>query len=495
MSAVDQLPLPEIYYQPSSKDYWREDACGRWIRIDKESAKQLLIACGVSNEPLRGMQSAAVEAILRIQAEKNLDYAGPLAGYDAGFYQMNRSNVLVTESPHMLLPVEGEWPTIRSLLEGLLKDPVHDQRPYLFGWLKIALQSFYAHKWSPGQVLALAGPAGSGKSLLQRLITEMFGGRAANPYQYMTGETSFNADLFRCEHLAIEDDNESTDYKSRRHFAGNIKKIAVNRDQPCHGKYKEALTLYPCWRMTISVNDDPLRLLVLPPIDSDVADKITLFKVAKHQMPMPTETPEQIEAFWAKLIEELPAFIHFILNWEIPNNLRSARCGITHYHHPEILRVLDDFSPEARLLSLIDIACFTEARPLDVTATELERKLTHEHSSVRREASQLLSYSSACGLHLTRLTTTRPERVSKRTIHGKTRYRIQPPFPDDQGSCDSNGWRGLEGLSSSSELNLISGTGLSCGIPAIPCNPSHPTQSPDACAEIPPVPVLSDEKS
>ena len=37
----------------------------------------------------------------------------------------------------------------------------------------------------------------------------MFGGRAARPYQFMSGLTSFNSDLFEAEHLMIEDEQAS----------------------------------------------------------------------------------------------------------------------------------------------------------------------------------------------------------------------------------------------------------------------------------------------
>ncbi len=40
-------------------------------------------------------------------------------------------------------------------------------------------------------------------------------------------------------------------------------------------------------------------------------------------MPMRTETNEEREAFWEKLVSELPAFVYFIINWEIPNKLKS----------------------------------------------------------------------------------------------------------------------------------------------------------------------------
>ena len=44
--------------------------------------------------------------------------------------------------------------------------------------------------------------------------------------------------------------------------------------------------------MSLSLNDDPERLQVLPPLDIDVRDKIIVLKVIKARMPMPTGSPE-----------------------------------------------------------------------------------------------------------------------------------------------------------------------------------------------------------
>ena len=89
----------------------------------------------------------------------------------------------------------------------------------------------------------LAGPRDCGKSLLQSLLTILFGGRSAKPYRYMTGETSFNADLFGAEHLVIEDEQPNTDIRARRNFGAQIKEFTSNPMQSCHGKFREAVGL------------------------------------------------------------------------------------------------------------------------------------------------------------------------------------------------------------------------------------------------------------
>ena len=134
--------------------------------------------------------------------------------------------------------------------------------------------------------------------------------------------------------------------RSRRHFAANIKTILTGRDQNCHAKHREALILNPLWRMSLSLNDDPERLQVLPPLDIDVRDKIIVLKVIKARMTMSTGSPELDARFWNQLMLEMPAFLHHLEQWQVPNELADSRYGITPYQHPEIVEKLEQTTPE-----------------------------------------------------------------------------------------------------------------------------------------------------
>ena len=63
--------------------------------------------------------------------------------------------------------------------------------------------------------------------MLQNILTVILGGRAAKPYQFMTGGTGFNSDMFGAEHLMIEDESPSTDMRARRAFGAQIKNMTV----------------------------------------------------------------------------------------------------------------------------------------------------------------------------------------------------------------------------------------------------------------------------
>src|SRR5947199_8807639 len=90
------------------------------------------------------------------------------------------------------------------------------------------------------------------------------------------------------------------------------KNITVNDWQRCHAKNRVAIGLAPFWRLSVTVNDEPENLMVLPPIDDSIEDKLIILRAWKFPMPMPTATLQQRKAFWKRLEQELPAFLHYL---------------------------------------------------------------------------------------------------------------------------------------------------------------------------------------
>ena len=423
----------EIYFDFNRGNYWTQNEHGGWILLNETQIKRMLKACGVSPDRVIGKFVSNLDiTLLDIQSKCDVHYAGSLAGYHSGIHTVNEKRILVTESPQLVIPEQGEWPTLAKMIEGLLVDGNCDQRPYFYGWLKVTLEALHSRKLRPGQTLALCGPHDCGKSLLQNLITILLGGRAAKPYQFMAGQTPFNADLFEAEHLQIEDDQSSTDIRARRNFGASIKAFCVNESHRLHDKGRRAVNgLKPFWRVTITVNDEPENLMVLPPLDDSLEDKLMLLRAFKRPMPMPTDSNEERAAFWGTLVNELPAFVHFLMAWTIPVHLRSSRFGVTDYHHPELVQAIDSLAPEQKLLLLMDGELFATPAPggWRGTAAELETRLTSQDSRCAHEARKLFSWPSACGVYLGRLAKRIPARIAKDEGREDNfrRWTIHPP--------------------------------------------------------------------
>jgi len=316
--------------------------------------------------------------------------------------------VLVVKGANYVQPKQGDWSTIKRFVETLLPD----QTDYLYGWLKAAFRTLReGAPFRPGQLLAIAGPAGCGKSLLQNILTEMFGGRVAKPYKYMTGKTNFNSELFYAEHLAIEDEAASTLIHDRRTFGANIKNMLVNETQPYYRKAREALTLSPFWRVSCTLNDEPESLMVLPPLDSDLLDKIILLKASFAKFPFESDDIKSRKKFREQISRELPAFLAFLSSWRVPDRMKDQRYGIQAWQHPELMEALADLAPQSALLSLIDAIKPWDAfnAPFKGTAMALKEILLEKDKHNR--VNTLLKWNSACGAYLARLAKSNPDRV------------------------------------------------------------------------------------
>lgn len=416
----------DAYYDPDSNTYFRRNEAGEYQRAQTASIARYLKALGFSSKTNEGHAlSPKDRAIEYIETHCNVDFAGPLAGYSVGHREMHGRRILVTDSPRLIEPEAGSWETLRAILEGLLGK---EQCAHLCAWLKVAIEAQRAERQRPGQALVIAGPPRCGKSLCQALITELLGGREAKPFAAMTGKTDFNSELFGAEHLMIEDEAASADPRVRKTFGHEIKKIAVNRAQRCHKKNREALTLFPFWRLSITLNDDAGSLQVLPQFEDGIRDKITLLKAQSFPLPVDTSQPAGEELLWKTLTTELPAFVHHLLHeFEIPKEWTESRCGVRAYHDPELLELLDSTSDEYKLLELIDglgdLFGIDDRETWEGRAAELEERLIDRYGVTAR---RLFSYNSACG-QLLALLKSKTDRVTSRMLEGNKLWSIAPP--------------------------------------------------------------------
>ena len=418
-----RLQLP-IWFYPQSEKYFVQDEFGEYVPYTKTTLKLILKSWGLRGRAHDDEILSPIDALIAdVSYAKSVAYAGRLAGIKTGCYIMNGKRILVTSDPVIIKSEAGTWPMIESISNQLFSGGEIDQRPYIYGWLKMGRKAVLEAFPMPGQALVLAGPRNAGKNLFQDIITELLGGRAEKPYRYMVGKSEFNGDLFGAEHLCIADEVPFYDMPSRRVFGSKIKDICVNSLQSCHGKHKEALTLYPIWRLSISVNDEAENLVMLPPLEDSIEDKIMLLKVEQAVMPMKSDSPRCRVEFWDGIRAEIPSFAKFIENYEIPENLQESRFGIKAYQHPDLVEILKEMTHENRLMALMEIIVIPENGTWKGTLEELETALL-EDSTFKRQIEKLLYYPTALMTYLRRLHKSMPERVKKLKHGGKNLWEL-----------------------------------------------------------------------
>jgi hypothetical protein len=181
------------------------------------------------------------------------------------------------------------------------------------------------------------------------------------------------------------------------------------------------LVLPVFWRLVIAANDEDENLMVLPPLDTSIQDKLMIFDCEKHPLPMPSANLEQRKALEHAIRQELPAFCHFLLEWKIPAELVGQRFGVKEYHHPRVTQIMHELSPEHRLLQLMAGALFRSVSSAKWAGSilEFEKELTDDSSPMRHEARKLFTHSRSALTYLQRLHRRYPDHIkNEHGMHG-----------------------------------------------------------------------------
>lgn len=396
----------DAFYDSDRKQYLVLNNGGRWLAHNESGFKRIVRASGFRPKVQDDEMIGPVEAeMLRIVNHCDVQFCGPLAGREAGFFCENGIRGLVTDSPNLVRPQQGDFPTIRAIIHGLFvaSEETHGPAQELTfqGWLASAVRSLYEKKPRPGQAIAFAGPPGCGKSVLQNeIITPLLGGRSAKAALFMQGRTDFNSDLFGAEHLMLEDEHSDTDIKSRNALGANLKRVSVNQFQPCHGKGRQIVNLRPWWRLSISLNDEPERLLVIPPLADDISDKLILLRASRFIWPMPSRTGDEWAEMMRIVAQEMPAYLHFLLH-HLPSPAHHCdRFGVKAWHHPTLVESLTELAPENHLAEMIGHWLLdTDLTSWRGTAAALRAELLENHKT-KTDARDLLKWFNACGNYL-----------------------------------------------------------------------------------------------
>jgi hypothetical protein len=415
---MKKLSLPELFHDPKG-GFWLPLANGRFLNLDKRDVSIHMRQAGLNPDEQMGPLTAIERVYYVAQTEKSVDYAGPLCGHPTGsFTTTDGKRILVTSQAKIPMKEKNsDCPFYETFLNELFGP---EQVQYVLLWLKCGRAAFLEGNFAPGQMLVLAGPSACGKSLFQAIVTEFFGGRVGKPYRYMVGETAFNSDVCAAEHWMIEDENASTDIRTRRKFGASLKEATVNREISLHAKGREAITLPLFRRLTLSVNDEPENLMILPPLDNSILDKVMLFQCYRANV------GSDRAATWQRIVKEMPAFVRKIEAMRIPKDLACSRFGVAAYHSPSLLELLNELAPETRLLELIDTVLADEFRnngDWQGSSDDLEQRL--RASEFKFAVDRLLHYSSACGVYLQRLQVKNPRRFEAKKINGKNRWTVR----------------------------------------------------------------------
>lgn len=340
------------------KNYWQQNA-GIWVQVNREDSILQLKTRGVNPKPSRGQTASDVDRVLQhIQSVNRVSGAAPLINYRPGLLTLDGNRVLNISTLRPLAPSEkvevstDDFPWTWKFLNGLFDHPELKPLDYFLAWTQRAYVSLLDYKKAMGQALFLCGPRDNGKSLVCfRYLKPLLGNKIANPYDYFTGITTFNDELFESPLLAINDEEAPARDEARQKFIARLKSFVVNPSHTYHPKFCKRLSIEWTSRVFSTLNDDPASVGLLPEVNENTRDKLMYF--GSRPFSGVWDDSAMIEA---RIAAELPFFARWLINWKSPTHVRApGRMGIKSFFDPRVLDFSKQQGPAYVLLELIKI--------------------------------------------------------------------------------------------------------------------------------------------
>jgi hypothetical protein len=245
-----------------------------------------------------------------------------------------------------------DFPFINLFLHGLFGE---EQLPFIMAWVQRSYRSLHEFEAVFSQSAFVCGPRNNGKTLFSvRILAELFGGKIVNPYDYLTGQTTFNNELYESFLWAVNDEEAPANETARQKYFARLKSFSVNPIHTYHPKFCDRLVIpFACCRI-FTLNDDPNSVGVLPEVNLNTADKLSFYASNPFKGLWPKR--KELETAIAK---ELPFLARWLLDiYEPPKHvLDPDRMGVKSYFNPRIMELSKQQDYSYNLLELLTLWC------------------------------------------------------------------------------------------------------------------------------------------
>jgi len=175
----------------------------------------------------------------------------------------------------------------------------------------------------------------------------LFGGHI-KASDFLTGKNdSFNDHLFSKYLWTVDDEAPSASKAMHTSFTAKIKEHVANSEFLMNGKYKQPGRALWHGRLSITLNDDPISLRILPDLDMSVKDKVMIFRMNSFS--------KFTRDFKSKVEKELKYFASYLKDFVIPDDLVDVRFGVRAYIEESISDMVtadSQWSPIIELLKM-----------------------------------------------------------------------------------------------------------------------------------------------
>lgn len=421
-----------------SKHYWVRGARG-WAPFVREDFRLYAKGAGFSDRLVQGKTVTEVEEVLLfVHEHRRVEAAVPFVfqkkeriGYNGKeFLNTNRRFAM----PHLDDPDKGDpanWPWLLKYFGSLFSSKETEEHPALdsfYAWLQHAYEGAVNNDPKAGHVVIIAGPPGRGKTLLSQFILgSIFGGFADASEFLLKG--GFNKEMAEIGLWCVDDGTTTANFNDHKKFTEMLKRHVANPNVTYHPKFRDATMLPWKGRIVITCNLDADSLSVLPNLDTNILDKLMLFRMSDNSSDIRGLFNDyDIEATIRK---ELPYFLTWLAYWNPPENViggAESRYGVVPFHHEDLVEAAKEASPDHRFYEILDIFARSregmerDSKHWEGSAADLLREL-HRIDGM---SPVLRSYTAnSVGRILSKFVNLYPGSISVRSLKGYAIYKIE----------------------------------------------------------------------
>ena len=348
-----------IYFD--RKQFWMKLPSGEWRDICNGDMRNYLNAkVGLSAAKRKGAASEVDHAIAHIQLNAWVDGAAPCVFRPAGMLRLSGARILNIHTGSCLQPApgaavwgpSGQFPWISSFLDGFFA--TREQLDWFLAWLSLYYTGCLNRDLELGQFLFMGGPAGCGKSLLNREIVGELVGGYVDAVRYIMGEDNFGGQNFHVAHWCVDDATVNSSVKSVGEFSERVKKMAADSVFEYHQKFCVPASVVWNGRLFTTHNMDSHSTRIIPDLDISIRDKISLLRADEHRAGWEFPARREIRATLAR---ELPHFAAYLKGYAVPEALMTTRFGLRSYHDPLLASLANSSSRSTGFAEILEDFC------------------------------------------------------------------------------------------------------------------------------------------
>jgi hypothetical protein len=311
-------------YWYDGKGYFIEDEYGDYIIAGKDEAfLDLQARHNITNQ--RGRRenlSEAQRALFQIHTSKRVEAPVPFCFVKDRIVKHEGRTYFNTSRVQPIEPSEkeGEWgehfPAIAEWLETMFGE---EQLKWELAWLSYAYQGALKGQPRKGHAHFLVGPPNCGKTLYNtQILGNLFGGHMKCS-EYLIGRTEFNDHLFETGFWTV-DDEAGSGGEAHVQFSSRVKEFVANDSFVVNAKFKKSGRVFWRGRLSITLNNDPVSMRMIPDLDMSTRDKLMIFSCNTFD--------KFTKDFRDRVVAELPHFAAWLDDYKIPEEISDVRFGV-----------------------------------------------------------------------------------------------------------------------------------------------------------------------